>query len=106
MTQASKVTQFLDVTGAWDASLAFVMLGALAVFAPVYAWSRRRRAPLVEAGRLDARLLGGAAIFGIGWGVSGFCPGPAIAAVGALSPAALVFVPAMLAGMWIVRRAR
>ena len=106
MTQASKVTGFLDVAGAWDASLAFVMLGAVGVFAPVYAWSRRRRAPLLDSGTIDARLLGGAAIFGVGWGISGFCPGPAIASLGALTPAALVFVSAMLVGMWVVRRVR
>jgi uncharacterized membrane protein YedE/YeeE len=106
MTQASKIIGFLDVTGAWDASLAFVMAGALAAFAPAYAWSRRWRAPRFAAAfarppaePVDARLVGGAILFGVGWGVSGFCPGPAIVSLAALSRAAFVFLPAMLVGM-------
>ena len=100
MTQPAKVTGFLDVTGAWDPSLAFVMAGALAVFAPAY-WLSRRRAVAASERGLDARLVGGAALFGLGWGLSGFCPGPAIVSLGGASRAALVFVPAMLLGMAI-----
>ncbi len=106
MTQPGKVVGFPDVAGAWDPSLAFVMIGALAVFAPAYRWSRRLAAPLGAPGfvdaaerTIDARLVGGAALFGAGWGLSGFCPGPAIVSLGAASHAELVFVPAMLAGM-------
>ena len=106
MTQPSKVVGFLDLAGSWDPSLALVMGGALAVFAPVYRWSRRRRTPLFAAHfidsterQIDARLVGGAVLFGIGWGLSGFCPGPAIVSLGAASRGAFVFVPAMLAGM-------
>jgi uncharacterized membrane protein YedE/YeeE len=105
MTQPGKVVGFLDFAGAWDPSLAFVMIGAIGVFAPVYAASRRVRAPLVHAQTIDLRLVGGAALFGVGWGLSGYCPGPAIVGLGALAPGAIVLVPAMLVGMWLVPRA-
>ena len=106
MTQASKVVGFLDVTGAWDPSLALVMGGALTTHALLRRFVVSRGAPLLDSGfhvptrsDLDARLLAGAAIFGVGWGLGGFCPGPAVVALGAGLPAALVVVPAMLAGM-------
>jgi hypothetical protein len=107
MTQPAKVVSFLDVTGAWDPSLAFVMGGALVPFALAYAWSRRgaRRPvfahayPVLQSRAITARLVVGAAIFGVGWAVSGYCPGPAIASAGALSGGALLFVSAMFAGM-------
>ena len=108
MTRQSKVVGFLDFGGHWDASLALVMLGAIGVHALAQFLARRRRAPFLAPSfpnyppeRLDARLLGGAAVFGVGWGLSGFCPGPAlVGAVGGL-PAALFFVPGMLGGMWL-----
>ena len=104
MTQPAKVLGFLDVFGAWDPSLAFVMASALAVLfaAPAVTPRRPLLAPTFAAhppDRIDLRLVGGAAIFGIGWGLSGFCPGPAIVSIGAGTPAALVLVPAMLVGM-------
>lgn len=103
MTRPGKVLGFLDVAGAWDASLAFVMLGAIGVHAAAYQWLRRRdpNAALdVPPDRLiDARLLGGAALFGVGWGLGGFCPGPALTSLGALAPGALVFVVAMTVGI-------
>jgi len=106
MTQPSKVVGFLDVSGAWDASLAFVMGGALAVHALLRPLVLRRARPLMAgafslpaASDVDARLLAGAAIFGIGWGLGGFCPGPALVSLGAGTEAALVVVPAMLIGM-------
>jgi uncharacterized protein len=109
MTQPSKVSGFLDVTGHWDPSLAFVMLGAVAVYFAADRVARCRSKPLfaaqfppVRAG-LDARLIGGAALFGVGWGLSGFCPGPALVSIGAGARAALWFVPAMLAGMVLHR---
>jgi uncharacterized membrane protein YedE/YeeE len=110
MTRPQKVTAFLDVTGAWDASLALVMGAAVAVGLAGFAWVDRRRAP-VFGGKLsvlpvpviDARLVSGAAVFGLGWGVSGWCPGPAIMAVATLEPKALVFLAAMAAGMVLVR---
>jgi uncharacterized protein len=106
MTQPSKVVGFLDVTGDWDPSLALVMAGALSVVFVAQRLARRRAAPLFAPAFpgpppsvIDARLLGGAAIFGVGWGLSGFCPGPALVSLGAGMHAALVFVPAVLAGM-------
>ncbi len=106
MTQPSKVVGFLDVSGAWDPSLAFVMGGALAAHALLRRWIVARPAPLLASSfavpaltDIDGRLLSGAAIFGVGWGLAGFCPGPAIVAAGGGATAALVFVPAMLAGM-------
>lgn len=113
MTQPSKIIGFLDVTGAWDPSLAFVMLGAIGVHAPVVWWSRRRRRPLLSEAfehpprrHVDARLVGGAALFGVGWGLSGYCPGPALVALVALSPATLAFVGAMIVGALVERLLR
>ena len=110
MTQPAKVLGFLDVTGNWDPSLACVMLGAIAVHATSTRWILRRPAPLFAAHfvlprrtDVDARLVIGAALFGAGWGLVGYCPGPAVTALGAGVPAAVAFVPAMLAGMWASR---
>jgi uncharacterized membrane protein YedE/YeeE len=110
MTQPSKVLGFLDVTGEWDPSLAFVMLGAIVVHATAVRWILRRRSPLFANGfalttmrSVDARLVVGAAIFGSGWGLVGYCPGPAVTVLGGGVPAATLFVPAMLAGMWLSR---
>lgn len=109
MTNPAKVQAFLDLAGAWDPSLAFVMAAAVAVALPAFRWARRR--PRAWSGaplqldlptRIDTRLLAGAALFGVGWGASGFCPGPAVVALatgGDAGVAALFFVPAMLAGM-------
>jgi uncharacterized protein len=111
MSNPAKVLNFLDVTGRWDPSLAFVMVGALLVTSIGYrlAWRQPKPVlvdkfdlPLSQHG--DARLLAGATTFGLGWGLSGFCPGPALASLASLAPGTLVFVPAMLAGMWIARR--
>jgi uncharacterized membrane protein YedE/YeeE len=106
MTQPSKVVGFLDVTGNFDPSLALVMGGALATHALLRRFVLARPRPLLAAQfsvpnrtDIDGRLIAGAAIFGAGWGLGGFCPGPAVVAVGGGAPAAMVFVPAMLAGM-------
>ncbi len=107
MTRPSKVLGFLDLTGAWDASLAFVMVGAIAVHVVAYRLLRRRgdtplfaaKLDLPVARGIDGRLITGAALFGVGWGLGGFCPGPALASLGALAPGAAVFVAAMTAGM-------
>lgn len=112
MTDPRKVLGFLDVTGgAWDPSLAFVMLGAIGVFLPVHQLSKRRARPLLapsfchpEATAIDARLLGGAALFGLGWGASGYCPGPAVASLTRGGTGVLIFVATMLAGLVAVRR--
>lgn len=98
MTDPAKIKGFLDVAGAWDPSLAFVMAGAIAV--GLFGFARRRRdAP--ARGAVDARLIGGGVLFGIGWGWAGFCPGPAWVAMASGSAAALLFVAAMLVGMLV-----
>jgi uncharacterized membrane protein YedE/YeeE len=106
MTQPAKVSGFLDFAGSWDPSLAFVMLGAVAVYFVADRVSHRLRKPRFAEQfprrpqmRIDASLVAGAALFGVGWGLSGFCPGPAVASVGAGAGAALWFVPAMMSGM-------
>jgi uncharacterized protein len=110
MTVPAKVTGFLDVGGAWDPTLALVMAGAIAVAAPLVRLVRRRSRPLASEQfhwptprAIDARLIGGAAIFGVGWGLSGYCPGPALTSIGSGAASALVFVAAMIAGIAAVR---
>lgn len=110
MSDPAKVKGFLDLFGAWDPSLALVMGGAVAVGLIAFACAaRRERAWTGEAmelpppGRIDGRLLLGGLLFGVGWGIAGFCPGPALVALGALgsgSESALIFVASMLTGMW------
>lgn len=111
MTDPARVVAFLDITGNWDPTLGLVMGGALAVTAPGFALVRRRRRPVLTAefrlptrARLDARLLGGAAIFGVGWGLAGLCPGPALAGLVTGSAEVLAFVVAMIAGQWLALR--
>lgn len=112
MVNPVRVLGFLDVAGVWDPTLAFVMGGAVAASAIGYAVSRRIRAPLFGASffipenrMLDRQLIGGAALFGIGWGLVGFCPGPAVAALvsGLWQP--WLFVAAMIVGMAVHRMA-
>jgi uncharacterized membrane protein YedE/YeeE len=106
MTKPAKVAGFLDFTGDWDPSLMFVMGGAVMTHAMLYRLIRKRPTPLFSAAfsvptrkDIDARLLGGAALFGIGWGLSGFCPGPAITSLASGQMSVLIFVTAMLGGM-------
>jgi uncharacterized membrane protein YedE/YeeE len=106
MADPAKVLNFLDVAGTWDPSLAFVMGGAIAVALPGYWLTFHRSKPLLAdrfslppKSPIDRRLVGGAAIFGIGWGLAGFCPGPAIVSLPLGAPGTLVFVPAMLIGI-------
>ncbi len=106
MMNPAKVIGFLDVAGNWDPTLAFVMGGALLVTVPAYRLILGRRRPVLDGGfslptrtRPDAPLLLGSALFGVGWGLVGFCPGPAVAAVVTGLPAVLGFVAAMFAGM-------
>ncbi|WP_394847027.1 YeeE/YedE family protein [Pendulispora brunnea] len=110
MTQPAKVLGFLDIAGAWDPSLAFVMLGAIGVHALFVRYAKTLPRPRFaeafswpEATGIDARLVAGAALFGIGWGISGFCPGPALVSLVTLSAKTVAFVLAMLAGMAIHR---
>jgi uncharacterized membrane protein YedE/YeeE len=106
MADPSRVLGFLDVTGSWDPSLAFVMGGAIAVHAPIVHWLRRRGRPwigdrldLTDRTLIDRRLVGGAALFGVGWGLAGYCPGPAVIAAAAARPSALLLLVGMIAGM-------
>jgi len=103
MTQPAKVVAFLDLSDAlarWDPSLAFVMAGALLVHLPFVAWARRRRPGLVALpGPIDARLIAGSAVFGVGWGLSGLCPGPAFVALAGGNLRVVVFVICLFAGI-------
>ena len=106
MTQPSRIVGFLDFTGRWDPTLAFVMGGALFVMIAAQRLAHRLEKlvfaasfPLPAPTRADARLVGGAALFGLGWGLGGFCPGPALVSLGAATIQAIVFVVAMATGM-------
>ncbi len=110
MTQPSKVIGFLDVTGAWDPSLAFVMGGAIAVFMPLLRLITRRAGPLFGGGfgiptrrDIDGKLVLGGALFGVGWGLAGYCPGPGITSLASLAPSAWLFVAAMVVGFGLMR---
>ena len=107
MTDPAKVIGFLDLTGAWDPTLLFVMAGAVMVFGIAWRASRRLRAPVLAPGfpelpdQIDRPLLLGALLFGAGWGLAGYCPGPALASLGAGAAGSAVFVVAMIAGMYL-----
>ncbi len=110
MTQPACVLAFLDVTGDWDPRLAFVMLGAIAVYAPAYRLVTQRGRPLLASSfalparrKIDGSLVTGAVLFGIGWGLAGLCPGPALTSLGSGEPAAILFVAAMLVGITVSR---
>jgi uncharacterized protein len=117
MMQPAKVLAFLDVFGAWDPSLLVVMAAALAVSLAGYALARKRVQPLFDtksfwptATQIDRPLVAGSVLFGIGWGMVGLCPGPALENLATLSPQVIVFVIAMAAGMvalnlWSKRKA-
>ena len=111
MTSPDRVLGFLDIAGAWDPSLAFVMGGAVLTAAPLFALSRRWKGPLTGGSYatpprtlIDARLLGGAALFGAGWGVAGMCPGPAVVDLVVAPGKVAMFVAAMLVGLWASRK--
>lgn len=111
MTDRSVVLGFLDVFGEFDATLLFVMAGAVAVTGIAFRFVLKKPTPVLgdrfrlpENDAVDARLLAGAAIFGIGWGLAGFCPGPALVGVAAGLRDAWIFVPAMLAGSFVAGR--
>ncbi|WP_322023029.1 DUF6691 family protein [Burkholderia sp. BCC1977] len=114
MANPQKVLGFLDLAGRWDPSLAFVMAGAIGVAVFAFAWAKRRTRSLLglpiqwpAARTITVRLVAGSAVFGIGWGLAGFCPGPAIVSIGLGSVKGIAFVVAMLGGMalfeWIER---
>jgi len=106
MADPAKVLGFLDIVGRWDPSLAFVMAGAIAVGSIAFLFAKRRRKSLLGLpmqipvnSSVTVRLVLGSAVFGVGWGLAGFCPGPALVALGAGFSKAWGFVAAMLAGM-------
>jgi uncharacterized membrane protein YedE/YeeE len=106
MTSPRKVVAFLDFSGRWDPSLALVMAGAVGLFAIGYALSKRRAAPLAggafltpQSTRIEPRLIVGATLFGVGWGIAGYCPGPAIVALASGAAAPVVFTAAMVVGL-------
>ena len=106
MTQPDKVVNFLDVTGNWDPSLMCVMGGAIVVHLALYKWILKRDSPMMAIDfqipsnrKITRRLVGGASLFGLGWGLSGFCPGPGVVSSGGLGSSAIVFVLAMMVGM-------
>jgi uncharacterized membrane protein YedE/YeeE len=109
MTHPARIVRFLDLRDGWDPSLAFVMAAAVAVYATGYRWIRRRMAgPWLDARfhlpartDIDLHLIAGAAIFGIGWGLGGLCPGPGIVAAASGSTSAIAFVVAMITGMYL-----
>ncbi|ARQ46201.1 DUF6691 family protein [Oxalobacter formigenes] len=110
MADPAKVLNFLDITGNWDPSLAFVMIGAIAVGLVGFYLARKRPASLLDtpiqlptATRIDKRLVLGSSLFGTGWGLAGICPGPAIVTLSAGMAPALIFVISMLFGMMLYR---
>lgn len=111
MINPARVIGFLDIAGRWDPTLMFVMGGALAVTIPAFTLILRRSRPLLDGEfylpmkrAVDRPLILGAAIFGIGWGLGGFCPGPALAALSTASSSVILFVLAMIAGQWLAGR--
>ena len=113
MINPAKVLNFFDIAGTWDPSLAFVMAGALAVTIPGYLIVLRRRRPVFNTAfqvptnrQIDGALIGGAAVFGVGWGIAGFCPGGALPALGTGVPDVYLFAAALVAGLLAARIAR
>jgi len=110
MYEPQRVLSFLDVAGHWNPALAFTMAGAIAAAAPAYWFVRTRKRDLLEhavelpdRSRIDRRLVAGSAVFGIGWGLSGICPGPGLLLLTGLSLPAIVFVGGLVAGIFAVR---
>ena len=109
MTDPARVVGFLDVFGKWDPALMFVMAGAVATYGIGMLTLRNfgnknLKLPKAQSSPIDRRLAIGAAIFGVGWGLGGFCPGPALANLGALRIEAVIFVPMMAVGMFLAQR--
>ena len=111
MINPARVIGFLDLAGQWDPTLAFVMAGALAVTLPLFRFILRRPCPLLDRqfhlptqSQIDRRLIFGAAIFGVGWGLAGFCPGPALAGLASGNPGVFLFVAAMVGGQWLAAK--
>ncbi len=110
MANPAKVINFFDIAGSWDPSLAFVMGGAVVVAFLGYRWVLKQPAPMFDphfqvptSRTIDARLVGGSAVFGIGWGIAGFCPGGALPALGTGNTDVLIFTAALVAGIFAAR---
>lgn len=110
MTQPAKVVGFLDIFGNWDPSLMFVMIGAISVHSLTFRLIRKRNSPLLSTQwhlptktELTPSLILGSLIFGIGWGMAGYCPGPAVTSLASFTFEPVVFVVSMLVGMWLYR---
>ncbi len=108
MTQPQKVVGFLDFMGSWDPSLAFVMVGAILIHSVAYRFVLRRSSPFLaphflipDGSMIDRRLIVGSVLFGMGWGLAGYCPGPALASIVALKTEIFVFLLAMTSGMYL-----
>ena len=109
MTNPAKVIGFLDITGNWDPSLMFVMIGAILIFSPVF-YMLRNNKPLFASrfvipkiNKIDSQLIFGSALFGAGWGTVGFCPGPAISSLALLNPLSILFVISMVVGFYLTK---
>lgn len=108
MIDPQRVADFLDIAGNWNPALAFVMGAAIIVAAPAFAYARRHSLSLIgnpislpNRFNITPRLVGGAALFGIGWGLSGICPGPAIVLLANPTPPAIIFIAGLIAGIWL-----
>ena len=111
MVNPQKVLGFLNIFDAWDPSLIFVMVGAIIIFAPLHFIFKKKSRPIlaknfisIENKNIDKKLLIGSGLFGIGWGLAGLCPGPAIASISFLNPSSLIFVLFMFVGFFIANR--
>ena len=110
MTNPAKVIGFLDITGSWDPSLMFVMIGAILICFPVFYILRNNKKPLFalhfeipKIKKIDSQLIFGSALFGAGWGTVGFCPGPAISSLALLNPLSILFVISMVVGFYLTK---
>lgn len=109
MVDPARVVGFLDFAGNWDPSLAFVMGGAMLVFMPAYFLIVRKMAQpvcdsdfrLSKKNVIDSRLISGSVLFGLGWGIAGICPGPAVTSLSGANPSIVLFVASMVAGTWL-----
>ena len=111
MVNPQKVLGFLNLFGEWDPSLIFVMVGAIIIFAPLHFIFKRKSRPIfakefqiINNRNIDKKLLFGSGLFGVGWGLAGLCPGPAIASISFLNPSSLIFVLFMFVGFFIANR--
>ena len=111
MVNPQKVLGFLNLFGEWDPSLIFVMVGAIIIFAPLHFIFKKKSRPIlaknfisIQNKNIDKKLLIGSGLFGVGWGLAGLCPGPAIASISFLNPSSLIFVLFMFVGFFIANR--